>query len=94
MRITAELSLYPLRADYVPVIVEFIRSLEDANEIDIVVNQLSTQMSGELESVMGAISLATERCFASGEPASLVVKILNADIDIASPPDLGPSTAE
>jgi uncharacterized protein YqgV (UPF0045/DUF77 family) len=89
MRITADLSLYPLQAEYVPAIIGFIDDLADTPGIDVVVNQLSTQLNGEADIVIKAVGDAMKRFFATGQPASLVVKYLNADIDIATRPSLG-----
>ena len=89
MRITVELSLYPLQADYKPAIIGFIEDLAERPGIEIVVNQLSTQLNGDADAVIEAVGSAMKRFFASGQPASLVVKYLNADIDIAVSPDLG-----
>lgn len=89
MRITAEMSLYPLTADYLAPIESFIRQLEGAEDLEIVVNQMSTQIRGELGDVLAAVGAALERSFRDGRPEVLVAKFLNADLPIAQAPDLG-----
>lgn len=89
MHITAELSLYPLRDDYIPKILDFVHTLREAPGIEVLTNQMSTQLRGELTDVMPAIAVATERAFEDGGAEALVIKILNADLPIGEAPDLG-----
>lgn len=89
MRITAEISLYPLGADYLAEIESFIRDVQGADGLQIVVNQMSTQLSGELGDVLAAVGAALERSFADGRPEVLVAKFLNADLPIGQAPRLG-----
>jgi len=88
MRITAELSLYPLRDDPIPVILKFIEGINEDGGIEMTVNQLSTQIRGELDDVMHCVHAALQRSFVSGEPQALVAKFLNSDLPIAEPPIL------
>jgi uncharacterized protein YqgV (UPF0045/DUF77 family) len=88
MKITAELSLYPLEGDVVSDIVGFIRELTTERGLEIVVNQMSTQVRGELGEVMDVVRRALARSFASGAPAVLVAKFLNVDLPIKEPPVL------
>ena len=87
MRITAELSLYPLTENYLATIESLIRDLEGAEDLEIVVNQMSTQLRGELGAIMTALEAALGRSFADGRPEVLVAKFLNADLPIGEPPD-------
>ena len=48
MRITAELSLYPLTDDYISTVQSFIHVIQDMPGLRIRVNQMSTQLTGEL----------------------------------------------
>lgn len=89
MRITAELSLYPLREDFIAPIQRFIRVLEAGGRIEVRSNQLSTQLRGELDDVMAAVRDALEASFAAGGSQALVAKFLNADLPLDEPPDLG-----
>ncbi|MCZ0953591.1 MAG: YkoF family thiamine/hydroxymethylpyrimidine-binding protein [Rhodospirillaceae bacterium] len=89
MRITAELSLYPLRDDYVPAVQSFIHIVQDMPGLRVRVNQMSTQLTGELGDVCRAVETALQRSFESGGPQALVVKFLNADLPLDEPPDLG-----
>lgn len=88
MRITAELSLYPLRDDPIPVILKFIAGLDGNGRVEVVVNQMSTQLRGELDDVMRCVEAAMQRSFESGDAQVLVAKFLNSDLPIGDPPDL------
>ncbi len=88
MRITVEMSLYPLERDAIDKILRFIETVQAEPRLEIVVNQLSTQLRGELDVVMATLHVAIERAFAGGVPQALVVKFLNADLPIGEPPVL------
>ena len=89
MRITAELSLYPLQADFIPKIQTFIQDLRAGPTLEVSSNQMSTQLRGELDDVMTAVRAALEASFADGQPEVLVAKFLNADLPLDAAPDLG-----
>jgi uncharacterized protein YqgV (UPF0045/DUF77 family) len=88
MRITTEISLYPLQDEYLEKIESFIAELGANPGLEIVVNQMSTQIRGELGDVIAAVRLALELSFAAGRPEVLVAKFLNADLPISEPPVL------
>ena len=91
MRIVADLSLYPLKDGPVPEIIRFIRDIREQDGIEIVTNQLSTQLRGEFEAVTGAINQCMRTVMAaSSNTVVLVVKYLNVDLEIARPPSLTP----
>ncbi len=91
MRVTAELSLYPLHDDPIPVILAFIDGIDEDGRLEIVANQMSTQLRGELDDVMRCVHGALRRSFVSGRPQVLVAKFLNSDLPIGAPPDLDDS---
>jgi uncharacterized protein YqgV (UPF0045/DUF77 family) len=90
MRVTAEMSLYPLQGQPLDKILAFIETINGEARLEVVVNQLSTQVRGELHVVMSAITTAIERSFGVGGAQALVLKILNADLPIGEPPNLEP----
>lgn len=93
MRITVEMSLYPLQGAPIEKILSFIETIADDPRLEVVVNQMSTQLRGELGAVMQVLETAMQRSFAGGGPQALVVKFLNADLAIAEPPVLEPPRA-
>ena len=90
MRIVAEMSLYPLKDAPIPTIIEFIRDLREQEGIEIVSNQLSTQLRGEFDAVTGAVSRCLRRVMAAPNTVVLVVKYLNVDPEIGRTPTLTP----
>jgi len=90
MRVTAEMSLYPLQGKPIETILAFIEAIRREPRLEIVVNQLSTQVRGELGVVMSTVTAAIERSFGAGAPQALVLKILNADLPIGEPPRFEP----
>lgn len=89
MRVTAEMSLYPLQGQPLDKILAFIETVHGDARLEVVVNQMSTQVRGELRDVMSVLTTALERSFGAGGSQSLVLKILNADLPIGTPPVLG-----
>jgi len=90
MIIVADLSLYPLKDGPVPTIIEFIEELQGQNDIEIVTNQLSSQLRGEFEAVTGAINHCMRKAMTASNTVVLVVKYLNIDARIESVPSLTP----
>lgn len=86
MRITAEISLYPLDEQFVGHISDFILRLREEPGIEIVSNQLSTQLRGEFAAVSGALNRCMEASMASRQTMVFVVKYLNADLPITTTP--------
>jgi uncharacterized protein YqgV (UPF0045/DUF77 family) len=88
MRITAEMSLYPLQGQPLEKILAFIETVKSDSRVEVAVNQLSTQVRGELRVVMSVLASAIEQSFGAGGSQALVLKILNADLPINEPPVL------
>ena len=95
MRVTVELSLYPIgpqRGDIDPIdrIIDFVGDIQADERLEVTVNQMSTQIRGELVDVMARIQTGLEKAFAAGDSQALVAKFLNADLPIGETPDLTP----
>ena len=90
MNIVADISLYPLKNGPIPTIIEFIKELQGQNGIEIVTNQLGTQLRGEFAAVTGAINHCMHRAMVASNTVVLVVKYLNIDVEIKRAPSLTP----
>jgi len=90
MKIVADMSLYPLKDGPIPNIIEFIRELQIQDGIEIVTNQLGTQLRGEFEAVTGAINHCMRRAMECPNTVVLVVKYLNIDVELKREPSLTP----
>lgn len=90
MKIVADMSLYPLKDGPIPTIIEFIEDLQNQPDIQIVTNQLGTQIRGEFEAVTGAVKQCMRKAMGSRNTVVLVVKYLNIDVEIKKTPSLTP----
>lgn len=89
MRITAELSLYPLASEEpIARITGFVRDLRTQPGIEVLTNQMSTQLRGEMEDVQRAVDTCMKAVMESGDRVVLVAKYLNADLPIDSLPQI------
>ncbi len=88
MNITVEISMYPLDADYKPPIKAFVRRLREHTGLETRTNQMSTQVRGEFDAVMGAVNACMKQSMADNDKVVFVIKCLNADLDIARTPDI------
>ncbi|MCC5946404.1 MAG: thiamine-binding protein [Bernardetiaceae bacterium] len=79
MRISLEISLYPLNADYKPLVKGFIALLSSNNHLEIRVNGMSTQVFGELSEVMPTLEKAIAQSFEKDKMA-VVMKMLATDV--------------
>jgi len=76
MRIAVDISLYPLDADYVPPIKDFIDRLNKQPGLRVETNAMSTQVAGEHDVVFAALAAETKTTFASDSRSVFVMKVL------------------
>ena len=93
MNIVADMSLYPLKDQPVPTIIEFIKDLREQQGIEIVTNQLTTQIRGRFEDVTAAVNHCMQRAMQAPNTVVLVVKYLNVDLELGRAPSLTPPGA-
>lgn len=76
MRIAVEISLYPLDAQYVAPIKDFIERVRAYPGLQVVTNAMSTQIAGDHDRVFAALQSETLTTFKSGSRAVFVMKVL------------------
>jgi uncharacterized protein YqgV (UPF0045/DUF77 family) len=77
MNIGVEISLYPLNADYIPPIKDFIARLNAAAPaLRIVTNAMSTQVFGEYDALMPVLLRELRQTFEHNDKAVFVMKVL------------------
>lgn len=80
MDIGVEISLYPLRAQFVPAIKDFLERLNRARQLRVVTNSMSTQIFGPYEDVMEALQRELRATFevleTTSDKAVFVMKVL------------------
>jgi uncharacterized protein YqgV (UPF0045/DUF77 family) len=76
MDIAVELSLYPLNAEYIPPIKDFIDRLNTHAQLKVVTNSLSTQVFGPYDAVFGVLTRELRITFENNDKAVFVMKVL------------------
>jgi uncharacterized protein YqgV (UPF0045/DUF77 family) len=79
MNTAVEISLYPLDADYIPPIQDFIDRLNTYPEIEVVTNDMSTQIAGEHQRLFEILAKETATSFAEPGRKVFVMKVLGAE---------------
>jgi len=88
MKITVDISMYPLNADYKPVIKDFIRHLRMHDGITLITNQLSTQVNGEFDAVTAALNACIYKSMGQQNTVVFVARYLNVDLDVTRLPQI------
>ena len=89
MIVTVDISLYPLSDEFEPRVIEFIHRLREYPDIEVITNQMSTQLRGEYDAVANALTECQREQMESGGKMVFVVRWLNSDLDIGRLPDIG-----
>jgi hypothetical protein len=92
MRITADISMYPLADGFIAGITDFISRLRRQPGLEVLTNQLSTQLRGEFADVTGALERCMRESMEGAAPIVFVVKYVNADLPIGTAPRLAPGS--
>ena len=79
MRISIELSFYPLAEEFKPPIKEVINKLQSYPAVEVHANRMSTQLFGEFKAVTTALNTTMQWSFEQFGQAVFVAKIMNAD---------------
>ena len=78
MQASVEITFYPIRDAYLEPIESVIAALEASPGVEIVVNHMSTQLFGEYEAVMAAVTDAMAPALERA-PGAFVLKVLGID---------------
>ena len=79
MKLVAEISMYPLKEQYIPPIQEFIDRLNTYESIKVVTTATSTTVSGEYLPTMQLLAEEMQRSHEKVGQAIFVCKFLNGD---------------
>ncbi|WP_227592958.1 thiamine-binding protein [Kangiella spongicola] len=80
MRISVELSLYPLDDKFLPIIQDIVERITGDKRVEAIVNTMSTQIFGDFESVMAVVNETVEYSFRTYGKQVFVAKFLNSDV--------------
>lgn len=82
MKTTVEISNYPLNADYIPPIKDFIDRLNQHSTITVKTNATSTHVVGDYDKVMNIMQQEIKSSFEKYGKMIFVMKVLNGALDI------------
>ena len=80
MNTSVEISYYPLKDEFIPPIKEFIHRLNQYSSLTVKTNGMSTQVFGEYDDVMGAVTAEIKKSF-SLPHSVFILKVINADLN-------------
>ncbi len=81
MKISLELSLYPLDNDFLSIIQDIVTRLNKDTRIKCYTNTMSTQIFGEMNSVLDVLKETIEYSFNTYGKQVFVAKFLNSDVE-------------
>jgi uncharacterized protein YqgV (UPF0045/DUF77 family) len=81
MQVAVDISLYPLDADFIPPIKNVIARLAKHDGVEIEYNRMSTQLRGEFDIVMPALTEELRTTFENVPKAVFAIKILNNPVN-------------
>jgi uncharacterized protein YqgV (UPF0045/DUF77 family) len=80
MQVAVDISLYPLDADFIPPIKDVIDRLAQHDGIEVERNRMSTQLRGDFDVVMPALTQEIRATFDTVPKAVFAIKVLNNPI--------------
>ena len=81
MKISAELSLYPLDSDYLEIIKDTVNRLNQNTRVTCYTNTMSSQIFGDFEDVMSVVKDTLEYSFNKYGKQIFITKFLNGDVE-------------
>jgi len=81
MKVAVDISLYPLDENFIPPIKDVIERLGRHTGVEIEYNRMSTQLRGDFDVVMPALTEEIRTTFADIPKAVFAIKILNNPIN-------------
>jgi len=80
MKATIEISLYPLREEFIPEIDDFIARMKSVAFLTVRVNETSTHISGDYDKVMDAVQSEIKTTFGHEGKFVFAMKVLKGDL--------------
>jgi len=81
MRVAVDISLYPIRDEFIPPIDDVISRLNQHSSIEVKTNAMSTQLFGEYDDVMSVLHKEIMATFEDLPTAVFAIRILNNPIE-------------
>ena len=80
MKLSVEVSMYPLKDDYVPAIRDFIARVNAHSGLKVITNTMSTQIFGDYDVVMDVMRDEIRQSFEQFGRAIFVCKFVDGDL--------------
>jgi len=80
MKISVDMSLYPLADDYIPAVKEFIERLSNYANISVKRNDLATQLFGDYDQIMDILKVEIRHSWQTHGKGIFVMKFLMDDL--------------
>lgn len=80
MQLSVEISKYPLADEYIPAIADFIERMNTYPDITVLTNTMSTQLFGEYDQLMQALSKEMKVSYERWGKSVFVCKFINANL--------------
>lgn len=84
MQLSVDISLYPLKDEYIPAIDEFIKRVESNSKVKIIRNTLSTQLFGNYDEIMDLLKIEFKNSYEKYGQGIFVTKFLMGDLSEGS----------
>ena len=78
---SVEISMYPLKEDFKPSIITFIKNLRKYSFLKVDTNGMSTQVFGEFKRVMNAINTEMENTYLNENSVVFNLKVINSYLE-------------
>lgn len=79
MNVSLDISMYPLKDEFCQPIIDFINRLEQAPGLVLERNSLSTQVFGDLQTIMGLMTKELETVFEQNPHTVFVMKMVGVN---------------
>lgn len=83
MQLTVEISMYPLKEQYIEPIQWFIDRLDTYPQIERVTNAMATQVCGDYSAVMSMLAIEMQAAHEKWGKAVFVCKFINGNLDLS-----------
>lgn len=80
MEATVEISMYPLREEYEPAILDFIAHLKKQQHLTVRVNETSTHLFGDFDLIFETLKKGIKTSFEKYGKVVFVMKVLNGNL--------------
>lgn len=80
MKLSVEVSLYPLKDEYIPAIKDFIARMNGYPALEVITNTMSTQIFGDFDQVMDAVKAEVRKTYEQFGRGIFVCKFIEGDL--------------